>query len=745
MQRRTFLGTVAAGALPARAQQAEPGRWAFAPARDEFTSDALLDLRWLNENEAGQSGFVRVDEYGDFLTGDGAPIRFWCVNTTVEREKPFVARPRWNQTEPKLSRHARFLAKRGVNMVRLHAFLNPPVTAPSLEDINKGERDWIWRTVAAMKKEGIYTTISPYWANNMKYNAAWGLEGGATQNPHALLFFSPQVQAAYRAWLRALYAEENPYTGIPLAKDPAVALIQLQNEDSLLFYTVDRLAGPQRRHFGERYAQWCARKYGSVAGTLDSWGDRMRTDEPEAGFLDFHILWEMTQNRTGARARRLADQLEFWVTVMREFNAETAKYLREELGCGQLINAGNWKTGDSVRLEDLERYAYTAGDVMAVNRYYSSVHLGVNRTWAIINGDQFTNSSVLLNPREFALNLKQPAGYPFLVTESAWVMPNGYATEGPFLISAYSSLNGIDGFFWFNTGDEEWTPPQSANGYLASQQKWMFAHPDMLGMFPAAALMYRRFYLKPGDPVVLEERSLQDMYQRRTPIIAEAASYDPVRDAGDIAPTSNVQAGTDPLAFFAGPVRVVFGGEPENTGVADLSQYIKENRTVVESVTGEVTLNSAEGWCTVNAPKAQGVAAHFARRGAFELRDVKLRSANEYGQVLVVSMDDAPIAESRQLLVQVGTQSRPTAWQEEAKEIKTAEGAVFAGFEVVNFGRAPWQVVRAKVELEIGNPGLSRARVLDPNGYGRAEFALERTEGGVRLQFPEDALYVVLT
>ena len=103
----------------------KPSTWAFAPPRDEFQADALLDLRHLNEKEAGESGFVKVDANGDFVLGNGKPVRFWAVNTSVGREKPFVSRPLWSRAEQDLAHHARFLAKRGVNMVRCHARLNP--------------------------------------------------------------------------------------------------------------------------------------------------------------------------------------------------------------------------------------------------------------------------------------------------------------------------------------------------------------------------------------------------------------------------------------------------------------------------------------------------------------------------------------------------------------------------------------------------------------------------------------------
>ena len=56
------------------------GTWAFTPARDQFSPNALLDLRYLNEKEAGQSGFVRRSADGnDFVLGNGQQARFWSI------------------------------------------------------------------------------------------------------------------------------------------------------------------------------------------------------------------------------------------------------------------------------------------------------------------------------------------------------------------------------------------------------------------------------------------------------------------------------------------------------------------------------------------------------------------------------------------------------------------------------------------------------------------------------------------
>ena len=108
-------------------------------------------------------------------------------------------------------------------MVRLHSYLESHAKNPGLTDADPKAIDKAWRLVAAMKKEGIYTTISPYWAMKLKHiPRSWGIEGWPeNQTPSGLLFFNPKLQEGYKAWLKALLVPRNPYTGIPLAQDPA--------------------------------------------------------------------------------------------------------------------------------------------------------------------------------------------------------------------------------------------------------------------------------------------------------------------------------------------------------------------------------------------------------------------------------------------------------------------------------------------------------------------------------------------
>jgi hypothetical protein len=221
------------------------GTWAFHPPRDEFAPEALLDLRWLNERFAGEHGFVRRSADGcDFVLGDGRLARFWAVNDGA--------------FDTDLARHARFLAKRGINMVRFFCNITP--TGSNLLTIDSDDRARLWKGIAAVKKEGIYVTFSPYWAGASHTKPALGyLDDGGNHN-WGLLFFDPKLQAAYKNWMKQMLTEKNPNTGIALAQDPTLAVIEIQNEDSLLFWTTQGIKGAARKELRRQFGAFAAKK-----------------------------------------------------------------------------------------------------------------------------------------------------------------------------------------------------------------------------------------------------------------------------------------------------------------------------------------------------------------------------------------------------------------------------------------------------------------------------------------------------
>jgi hypothetical protein len=555
---------------------------------------------------------------------------------------------------------------------------------------------------------------------------------------------------ATKEWLRALYTRTNPHTGIALARDPAVAIIQIQNEDSLLFWTAAEIKPPQNERLGRKFGEWLVKKYGALDMAKKAWdGVGREGDDFAQGRVGLFSIWPMTQPQTGGTAKRIADELTFYAETQRGFYADIVTFCRDTLGCRQLINACNWRSADPIRLEDVERWTYTAAEVIGVNRYYGGTHKGEQSNWRIDPGHLFSQQSVLLNPRELPVNLKQVAGHPMVVSESMWVSPLAYQSEGPFLVAAYQSLTGVDAFIWFTADQTEYAiDPTLSTMNLGGQHpifKWSASIPAIMGGFPAAALMFRRGLIQQGAPAVHEERTMASLWNRESPTIAEDVSFDPNRDRGYAAGTRELKTGADPLAFLVGPVEVKLNGDPARTRVVDLARYIDHQKKVVTSITGEIALDYGGGLCTVDTPRAQGACGFLAKAGLIRLRDVAFRSNNGYAAVAVVSMDEEPLSSSRKILVQVGTSARPTGWRTRPAEFPGEDGkTMLKGFQVVSTGRPPWRIVNTEVGLVVRNPRLSKATLLDTAGYPVKEVQGTRAGNDFSLPLPLDTMYLIL-
>ncbi|QDV26453.1 hypothetical protein [Aureliella helgolandensis] len=703
---------------------ADPGKWAFEPDRDLFSTEALLDLSYLNEKPAGKNGRVRRSPNGaDFVDGSGKPLRFWAVNTGVQFRDDVAV----------VDEHARWLAKRGVNMVRHHGHLAPGPGAP-LTDVNQEDIDAAWRLVGAMKKHGIYVTLSPYWAVSVKPQPAWGLKSSDGENLTGLIFFDKQLQDAYKGWLRALMTRPNPHTGIPLAEDPTVALFQIQNEDSLLFWTESSIQGEQRKELARQFGDWLVKKYGSLDKATQAWGGAtgVQGDDFSNRTVMPQKIWNLTQSQSGAMAARFDDQLHFYTQLMYDFNLEISRFLKEDLGYDGLINAGNWRTADSAKLLDAERYAYSANDVIGVNRYYNGgQHANPTEShkagYLISEGDTFRGESALKRPWDFPLALRQVQGHPMIISESAWVPPLRYQSEGPFLVAAYGALTGFDIFYWFSTDDIGFGPPMG---------KWQISSPAQLGMFPAAALMFRQGYVQQGKPVLVEHRSLDEVWSRTSPLLPEEAGFDPNRDSRTPANSAEAaaQGRVTPLTYLVGGVEVEFS--EGKTELADLTTFIDSTARSVRSITGELTWNYGDGLCTLNAPKANGVTGNLAAAGRVVLDALTVDGRNQYATVLAVAVDDQELSNSTQVLVQIGTIARPYGWQTTPDKDDSER--------ITDRGGSPWNIEDSDIEIQLANRTLSKATQLDANGLAVKDLTMRRTPDGLTLKLPSDAMYVLL-
>ena len=718
--------------------------WSFSYPTDKFTDNALLDLRYLNEKTAGENGFIQLSSDGNsFQTENGEPIRFWSINGGDGTK---------DMSDADLAKFARFLAKMGVNMIRYHGSINP--TGSDINDVDKADVSAIWRMVAAMKKEGIYSTISPFWAHNGHMgNPAikdWGIPGYSNNDDlWGVMYFSDTLKNAYKNWVKYLYTETNPFTGVALKDDPAVALIQLKNEDGLFWWTISSVKPEFEKIILKKFYEWAISKYGSDAAVKSAWSNASQSkDNWAAGELAMYNIWDATQPQSGGKSRRVSDQIQFLTETERNFYQEIHEYYKDSLHCPQLINANNWKTADANLLFDAERYANSSCEVLAVNRYFDPGHIGPNAGWRIDPGDNYVGNSVLFEPHKLPVNIKQVKGHPMLVTESGWNLPHKYQAEGPFLISAFMSLTGVDSYYWFSPTSSAFdSNPYFTWANLPGGQhpmyRWTISTPGQLAMFPANALLYRKGYITQGETVVHEERKLQSMYDRKMPLISEENSFDPNRDSYDrINPAKETVV--SPLAHLTGKIEVVYDGNSDSskvsTQIEDLIDY--QNKQITAG-TNQLKWDYKNGICFMDAPSVQGVCGFAGAENTFELSDVTIETSNEYASIQLVAMDDKSIRNSSKILVQVGTVYQPTGWKESVTEFDMS-GTKVSGFKIENTGRMPWKCANTQVTLKIKNEVVNSALLLDAAGYPVSTIDMVQIGNELQITLPENAMYVML-
>ena len=615
--RLTLLTVIGMAILPVASLPAQPESdfdestaWAFSPREEPFLPDALLDLRSMNETQSGETGFVRLSADGNsFVRGDGQPIRFWAVGSDIYR-----------RAAGEMERHCRFLAKLGVNMVRLHTSVAATNEGAAINDVNQKEIDGIFRFIAAAKKNGIYLTISPYYGHHATPKS-WQLEGWSQsgERPWGAIFIDPRMQNAYRHWTRVLYTAVNPHTGLAIRDDPTVAVLQVHNEDSVFFWTFAKIPEVQKQRLGRRFAEWLSEKHGSLKAATDRWdGAGTKGDDFEAGIVGLYGPWHMTQDWEGGTAVRVADEVRFLAELQREFYADTGRFLREELGCQQLLNATNWRTADDLRLKAIERWTYAALDINAENEYYGSdyQHIGNNANYRIDPGHYFANESCLHKPLELSTNFKQQVGHPFFVTETSWKNPNLYQSEGPFLIAAYQSLGGVDAVFWFSAQETTWNLDPRRDfwrvGDSFAHHKWSCSNPLLMGMFPAAAMVFRNGYLREGKPVVREQRLLTEVLDRKPPSIDDNEIYGVSRETAECRTARTPDGRISRAAFLVGPVQTETASAPAGRDGSqrpfdeDFQRFLDGDRGRIHGNTGELIWDYKLGVCTMDAACRSG-------------------------------------------------------------------------------------------------------------------------------------------
>lgn len=209
-------------------------RFPFSMPWDDASKNALdaSDL-----NPAPLTGVQRLTiKNGHFFDTTGRRVRFLGTNlvstanfSTPENSARFAAR----------------LHKFGFNCVRLHhmdaSWANPNIFGQNRDNdhdsnaqVSPQSLDLLDHTVANLKKNGLYVDLNLHVARAPSPGDNFPDTDKIPQLGKVVAYFEPRFIALQKDYARSLLTHKNPYTETRLADDPALALVEINNEDSLV-------------------------------------------------------------------------------------------------------------------------------------------------------------------------------------------------------------------------------------------------------------------------------------------------------------------------------------------------------------------------------------------------------------------------------------------------------------------------------------------------------------------------------
>jgi len=220
---------------------------------------------WL-QRPAGGQGFVRAHE--GHLATDAGPIRFWATNLCFEGCFPAHA---------EAERLAARLARLGINCVRMHHMDSHSIwgDSPNKLTIDPKKLERLDYLVWQLKEHGIYTNLNLHVSR--WFGEAEGFSGreGRPDYDKGLDNFEPRMIELQRKYARDLLTHVNPYTKTPYAREPAVAFVEISNEDALYavwgWGRLDRLPEPYAGTFQACWNAWLRKKYGDTEKLRRAW------------------------------------------------------------------------------------------------------------------------------------------------------------------------------------------------------------------------------------------------------------------------------------------------------------------------------------------------------------------------------------------------------------------------------------------------------------------------------------------
>jgi hypothetical protein len=705
-----------------------PGDWfALMAGPDPFSADSIIDMSRLIEKPAGGHGFLK-QQGKDFAFEDGAPTKFWGICASM------------TDTVEAQERQARFYAKHGINMVRQH-----PVES-ALGSLQRGGNGWRFdpdrldkfdKWFSILKKNGIYMTWSIFYHHVVLpdqgidanlYNEL--PDHGAGKDTYGMATFIQEYQDSQWQYASLLLSHVNPYTGVAYKDDPALAIVETRNEDSVFFHTPlgDKFVrGQSYPNHGARlklmWQQWVKNKYGNDVTLARAWGAgfktgtvqngdgsvRSRPDSVSETNMYMYAAWEMEKDgphwNKNEEKKRMGDFIRFLAEMQRKTYEKYQQRLRD-LGYKAVTVSTAWKAGGPAASA---ANLWTDDAMGAIDRhnYFGGGAGGHSITTGSVNNDTHTNK-----PGRAILSsgLWQVEDKPFIMTEWTQKPPNQWKAEIAPLMAFYGmGLQGWDASYQF-AGSRSYM----GNGW-PSMSSYVTETPHYIGQFPALAYAIYKGHFAEGDIVSARRLSTDEIFAGVDTLQQEygSAGY----DENEL--LAHDDTAVEALAIGRVTLKVKDGQGPSY--LANLSAWWDKSAQTVRSNTGQLTWDYGKKVVTVHSEKTQGVIG-FAGGGTYDLPGATVGNiATPFISLLFTPLDNRPLIASEHILITAMAQD---------KQYGTAYNA--DGTELIETGGPPLLLEPVQATITFKGSPVTSVKVVDVYGVPTDQ-DVERTGNTFRI------------
>ncbi|MGQ9503855.1 MAG: carbohydrate binding domain-containing protein [Thermogutta sp.] len=248
------------------AGEAKPAGKLFPFVLSYEAGDSITNISHWLEKPAGKHGFIRTEK-GHFVH-DAGRIRFWATNLCFEACFP---------TKEEAERLAKRLASLGINCVRMHHMDSRHIwgKSPNKLTIDPEMLDKLDYLIYQLKQNGIYTDLNLHVSREFGPAEGFPDVEGLPKYDKGIDNFEPRMIEYQKKYARDLLTHVNPYTGTAYINEPAIAMVEINNEnaafDEYRKGAFDRLPEPYASQLRTLWNTWLKKKYSDDEALRKAW------------------------------------------------------------------------------------------------------------------------------------------------------------------------------------------------------------------------------------------------------------------------------------------------------------------------------------------------------------------------------------------------------------------------------------------------------------------------------------------